>query len=169
MKGLKIYTILTYILLPIACLFGITSIVGLLIALANPTMLIPLFIMVCMVIYIFSSFSFLRKGIQQNKPCKKILKDLLKINGVVSVIFSVNMLLSGIQILYKKEILNSLVEDFVSQQKGLPVGMKTTMLNIMQGSIYFMIGVGICVLIHVALNFRLMKDYQHVFLKDEEN
>ncbi|MGE5106163.1 MAG: hypothetical protein ACM3H8_01340, partial [Sphingobacteriales bacterium] len=63
MNQLTLYKILTIILIPIAALFGFLSLIMIFIALANPVLLLPLFIIIGFTIYTIASSVFLFKGI----------------------------------------------------------------------------------------------------------
>jgi hypothetical protein len=62
---LKLYTVLSYILIPIALFFASMDILLLFSTLANPSALIIVFILACLVIYTFASFKFLKSGIEK--------------------------------------------------------------------------------------------------------
>ena len=83
--SVKAYAILTYILIPFALFFGVIDFVLLLSALANPSALIFVFIVACLVIYTFVSLKFLRTGLQKEQIMAKSLKDWIKVNAYVSL------------------------------------------------------------------------------------
>ena len=56
--NLKLYTVLSYILIPIALFFAFMDIVLLFSSLANPSALIMVFILACLVIYTFQVLNF---------------------------------------------------------------------------------------------------------------
>src|SRR3954470_1418467 len=88
MKALLIvYRLLTFILLPIAAILGFLDISLLLLALANPAALLPVFAIACIVIYVFTSFFFLIKGILGGMQCKPSLRDWIRVNAFVSIAF----------------------------------------------------------------------------------
>lgn len=82
--NLKLYTVLSYILIPIALFFAFLDIALLLSSLANPSALIMVFILACLVIYIFASFKFLKAGIEKEIAQSSKLKDWIKVNAYVS-------------------------------------------------------------------------------------
>ena len=82
--NLKLYTILSYLLIPIALFFGFLDIIFLFSSLANPSALILVFILACLVIYTFASFRFLKGGIEKELPQPLKLKDWIKVNAYVS-------------------------------------------------------------------------------------
>ena len=82
-----VYKILSFLLLPVAAFFGFACLIGLLTALSYPAMMINVFLLACMVIYIIASFIFLTKGVDAGKQCKPVLRDWIRINGVITFIF----------------------------------------------------------------------------------
>src|SRR5437764_1519642 len=89
MKSLLIvYRLLTFILLPIAVIIGIVDITVLSLALATPSALLLVFAIACIVIYVFTSFSFLTNGIIGGRQCKPSLRDWIRVNAFVSIALS---------------------------------------------------------------------------------
>ena len=76
MNRLNIYRIVSYLLLPVGALLGLATLEALFVALGNMAMLLSLFLTGATVIYIFSTFVFLKKGIDKGAVSKKFLKDL---------------------------------------------------------------------------------------------
>ena len=62
-------------------------------ALANPTMLLPIFMLVGVAIYTFISFYFLVKGIDGRHKLTRSVKDWIKVNAVVTVVFALLIIL----------------------------------------------------------------------------
>ena len=83
-QNLKLYTVLTYILIPIALFFGFLDVLILFSSLANPSALIMVFIIACLVIYTFSSYKFLKMGLEREIVQTLKLKDWIKVNAYVS-------------------------------------------------------------------------------------
>jgi hypothetical protein len=71
----KLYLVLSYILIPIALFFGFMDSILLISALANPSAMILVFAMACIVIYSFTSFKFLKLGIEREQIQTTKLKD----------------------------------------------------------------------------------------------
>ena len=91
-QNLKLYTVLTYILIPIALFFGFLDVLILFSSLANPSALIMVFIIACLVIYTFSSFKFLKMGLEREIVQTSKLKDWIKVNAYVSFFYVVYFL-----------------------------------------------------------------------------
>ncbi len=89
---LKLYTVLSYILIPIALFFAFMDIVLLFSSLANPSALIMVFILACLVIYTFASFKFLKAGIEKEIAQSSKFKqpDYLAPKGISLLCFTFN-------------------------------------------------------------------------------
>lgn len=168
MLGLKIYRILTFILLPFA-LFLIINIAGsLLISLGNPLMLLSNFILACLPIYIFTSSYFLLFGIFKAKNCKSSLKDWIKINSYISIIFSLLMIIGSAAILLalnNQAMQKELIDKIATQQmSGLPNKMPVAqILQLLKTSVSIMLPFSIILLVHIAFTYRNLKLYKHLF------
>jgi len=64
---MKLYTVLSYCLIPIALFFAFLDIIILATSLANPSALIMVFIVACLVIYTYTSFKFLKTGVEREQ------------------------------------------------------------------------------------------------------
>jgi len=68
----KIYKILTYILYPFAFLFAINVVSSLLVALANPLMLVIVFVMACVPLYVFFTINSFLRVLKKPSLVKKV-------------------------------------------------------------------------------------------------
>src|SRR3954453_10388601 len=125
---LVVYRILTFILLPIAALMGFIDISLLLMALANPAALLPVFAIACIVIYIFTSLSFLTKGITDGRQCKPSLRDWIRVNAYVSIAFGGLGIIEYITLLKNKNIAAEVIKQAM-QQQNIPAGMTIDQLQ----------------------------------------
>src|SRR5436309_5555010 len=82
---LIVYRLLSFVLLPIAVIIGILDIPLFLLALANPAALLPVFALTCIVIYVFTFFTFFIKCILVGRQCKQSLRDWIRVNAFVSI------------------------------------------------------------------------------------
>ena len=89
------YLILTFIFLPIAAVLGFFGLFALMGELANPAFLLGVFMLACIVIYTYTSFTFFSKAILRKTICKPSLRDWIKVNAYVSIAFAVLSLLKG--------------------------------------------------------------------------
>jgi parvulin-like peptidyl-prolyl isomerase len=103
--NLKLYTVLSYILIPISLFFAFLDIALLLSSLVNPSALIMVFILACLVIYTFASFKFLKAGIEKEVAQTAKLKDWIKVNAYVSFFLCSLFFINAISILISSDVL----------------------------------------------------------------
>ena len=162
---LKLYTVLSYILIPIALFFAFLDIALLLSSLANSSMLIIVFIIACLVIYTFASFKFLKAGIEKEVAQSAKLKDWIKINAYVSFFLCSLFFINSISVLISNDIvLLKLIDEFLVSQPSIPKELTSTlMLSLIKGVSLFLLITGIVGLIHIRTSLRLVKQYAYLF------
>jgi hypothetical protein len=164
MKVETIYRILTYILVPIAALLGFFDLIALFAALANPAVLIGVFMMACIVIYTFCALSFLNRGIIAHRPCKPSLRDWIRVNAFVSLLFASLSLIQSVTLVSNSAVLGQTIDAAMPTQTSLPAGVTREMLeSFMRGSLYFMLMLSIILIIHIIITFRLLRKYSYLF------
>ncbi len=165
MNQLTLFRILTFILLPLASIFGVIDFLMLATALANPAMLLPVFILAAFVIYTFASLRFLTKSIDINKPCKPSLRDWIRVNAFVSAFMGIMLLLNTLTIFFMSDImLRQALTEILEKQVNVPPMLNIELfIKIMKLAAWFMLFVSVILLTHIILNFRLMKLYKHLF------
>ena len=163
MKQLLPYRILSFVLLPIAALLSIMILLMLFMTLANPAVLLPLFMIACVVIYVIATFVFLQKGIDQNKICKSSLRDWIRVNAIVSIIFSVLCFTQSIGLLNSPQLLKEQIAQVAIKQPNFPVGSEAMLAKGIKGTLYFMLIFSGILLIHIIYTFRILKVYKHFF------
>ncbi|MCW3087745.1 MAG: hypothetical protein JWQ78_1131 [Sediminibacterium sp.] len=165
MKELTLFRILTFILLPIASLFAIMDLMMLGTALANPAFLLIVFIFAAFVIYTFSSLKFLTKGIDTGRPCAASLRDWIRVNAFVSIGMGVICLLNAVSVFLVSDVqLRQYLAQVLEKQPNVPPMLNLDLfLRIMKIAAGFMLFTSIILLAHIFLNFRVMKQYRHLF------
>ena len=165
MKQLTIYRILTYILIPVACFFGLMGFLILIPALGNPPMWFMLFMFASLVIYTFSSLKFLSNGIERNAPCKTSLRDWIRVNAFVCLGMGALFFLNAVGIFMLGPVaLQDFVERAMESQPNLPEGIDSGFfVSILRGVAGFMLVVSILILVHVILGFKMLKKFGHLF------
>ncbi|MES2776255.1 MAG: hypothetical protein V4722_18920 [Bacteroidota bacterium] len=167
MKQLFLYRILSFILLPVAALLGIITILMLLAAASNSMLLILAFVFASVVIYTIASFIFLQKGIGQNELCNHSLRDWIRVNAIVSIIFCVFYLLGAAALLSDATLLKNAVKQAMEQQQSSVTISEADFLKVMKGLLYFLLVYSGLLLLHIILTFRLLKTYKHLFKEKE--
>ena len=113
-QNLKLYTVLTYILIPIALFFGFLDVLILFSSLSNPSALIMVFIIACLVIYTFSSYKFLKLGIEREIVQTLKLKDWIKVNAYVSFFLCSLFFVNSISVLVSTNtVLLKFIDEFL--------------------------------------------------------
>ncbi len=166
---LTIYRIFSFLLLPIAILFGIGTLALIPAAFSNPAMLFPLFLIACISIYSFTALYFLIKGIDGKKFVGKTSKDLLKINALASAFFSVMIVSECIIFLLHPQLLQQYA---IQSQQNAPAQLKfngASIENYMRICTYFFLVYGVVLFIHVLISFQYIKLYSHLFQKQNNS
>lgn len=164
-RSTKLFRILTYVLLPVTGFFGLMGLLMLLPALANPGLLLIVFMLACMVIYNFSSIQFLQKAIDGGRRCKPSLRDWIKVNGYVSLAAGGMFFLNAASILFMGPVA---LQDFVGQalerQPGLPANMDPAFfIRLLKTVSVAILLIGAALVTHVIICFRLLKQYKAYF------
>lgn len=165
MKQLTIFRILTFILVPIAVLFGFMDILFVISALANPAFLLVAFIFGSFVIYTFVSLKFLTRSIDVEIPCKASLRDWIRVNAFVSLFMGTMFVMNALSIFFTSDtVLRQYLSQFLESQPNVPSILNLNLfLTIMKSVAYFMIFVGIILTVHIQMNFRIMKKFGYLF------
>ncbi len=160
---LIIYRILSFLLLPVAAFFGLICFSGLFLAMNYPVMLVMVFLIACMVIYIIASFIFLTKGIDNNKRCRPVLKDWIRINGFITLIYYLLTAISSIAVKANPSLLNEGMKQW-TEGGNLPPGISAAEMSAaMTSTIDFFLALSLVLIIHVLITFHLMRRYRYVF------
>jgi hypothetical protein len=163
-----LYRVISYLLVIAAGFLGFASLFALLIALANPALLLSVFIVVAVVLYSFTSFQFLQKGIKQANTFKPGYKDFIKVNGYVSLVFVVQVVLSFITIQANPQLMQEQVNQVAAMQgvaNPLPAGM---LLKMMHTMIWVLFTYALLLGYHVFNTFRLLRQHAHLFVKQTD-
>jgi hypothetical protein len=163
--NLKLYTVLSYILIPIALFFGFLDVLILFSSLANPSALIMVFIVACLVIYTFSSFKFLKAGLEREivQPIK--LKDWIKVNAYVSFFLCSLFFVNSISVLISTNtVLLKFIDEFLQQQPNMPKEITSALvLSLLRGVSVFLLITGIIGIVHIRTTLGLVKQNGHLF------
>jgi len=165
LTNLKLYKVFTYILIPIALLFGFLDLIILMISFANPSGLFGVFIIACFVLYTFTSFKFYKQGVEQNLQMKKSLKDFVKVNAFVSLFFAVLLISQSVYLLNNNldESMKAM-SDMAAQQPGYSQEtFKKMAQSVIKGTCIFFIITGLICFFHVLITLRLLKKHEHLF------
>jgi hypothetical protein len=134
-------------------------------ALANPSALILVFAMACIVIYSFSSFKFLKLGIEREQILTTKLKDWIKVNAYVSLLMFCLIFLNAVFILLSNDaILISYLDDVLAQQYDKPPELNSLLLlKMLRIAAYFFFVIGAVGILHIRMTLKLVRDNDHLF------
>lgn len=157
---LTIFKVLTYLLLPIAFFFGMVAMMMLVIAISNVQLLLPLFLLACFTIYIFTSFRFTQR-IAAGQPVSGKLRDWMRVNGFVTIFMSILFLMNAIAILFLPvQKLVEMIQPTIDSMGSLAGGISAEqMVGRLQSFSIFLLLLSVTSLVHLVINFRLQKIY----------
>jgi hypothetical protein len=159
---LLFYRIFSYFLLIIAAFLGIGLVAVLFIALANPSMLLNVFVGAAVVLYTISSFMFLINGIDGKKQLKPGLKDFIRVNAFVALFFCVMNIFQSITVIMNPSVLGEAMNQMPQLTNGQQLP-KETILKVVKGAMWLLLIYSIILLAHIQICFRLLKQYAHLF------
>ncbi|WEK35767.1 MAG: hypothetical protein P0Y53_25050 [Candidatus Pseudobacter hemicellulosilyticus] len=161
------YRILNFLLLVVAGLLLMAIFLMLPAVLSNPQLPLRVFAMICLVIYSYSSWIFLQRAVDRRLPCKPFLRDLIRVNAIVSIVVAVLILAQGIIALNNPTMLTQEVDDLMGNvPQGADISREQAMGYLKTG-LKISMAYGAVVLVHTLLTFRLLKLYRHMFKQPE--
>ncbi len=165
LDNLKLYKVLSYILIVIAFIIGFFDVLFLMASFLNPSLLLYVFVLLCFVIYTFSSYKFYNLCILKPQEIKKSLKDWIKANAIVSLIFCSLMCLNGITILLSNNaFLTKYINDTLLNQPEVPKEITAAyILKIFKIIAFIFLLIGSTGLLHIIMTFRLLKKNSTLF------
>ncbi|GAO44834.1 hypothetical protein [Flavihumibacter petaseus] len=158
-----LYRILTYTLLIAGALFAMAFLSTLMLALANPILLLPVFVIGCLLIYTYTSWRFLSKAIDAHQYCKRSLRDLIRVNGFVSLFLGCYMLIVAYMMLFRPEMLDTAIDQAISMQKTTVEGMEDAMRKTIPLMAKLMLTYAIVLITHIFITFRLIRQHADAF------
>ena len=157
-----LYRILSYVLLVVAAIFGIAALFALLIALSNPALLLSVFVIVAVVIYSIASFLFLINGINGNRQLQPKLRDWIKVNAYVALVFVMMNIFQSVAVLQNPAVLSEAVKQVSDMQQSKSPLSVDFMLRIMKAVVWVLLFYAIILGIHISFTFRYLKQYAHL-------
>ncbi|TAE17181.1 MAG: hypothetical protein EAY72_03140 [Bacteroidetes bacterium] len=159
---LTLYRILSFLLVPVALFFGTLCCIVLVVALSQPALLLPLFIIACVCIYTYCSIRFVMVGIDQNRILGPKLGDWLRVNSYVSIVFALLNITQLFLVAKNPSVLEMQVEAMPAYSAGGTVD-KAFLVQLVKGCLYFLFAYSIVLLVHVFVTYAMMKKYAFVF------
>jgi hypothetical protein len=158
------YRVINILVLPLSLFIGIQVVASLPFALSNPPLLLVAFILACIPLYAFTANYFYNKSIRKGEKCKPALKDWIKVNAIVSIIFSVFMLFASLIMLVAlndpkmiSELQNQLAANTPTQVSP------QELIKLLTIYCYVFLPFCILLMIHIIITFNLLSRYKHMF------
>lgn len=168
MNLLTVYRVLSFLLLPVAALFAMLLLPGIVIGLANPAFLLSAFLLASVVIYTYCTFRFLIRGIDGKKKCKPVLKDWIRINSFISILFAIETIAPISLVINPQRFHDVLVQVYAQYPKQLQDMWSITQLQkVMEGLLIFFFIYGIVLLIHIFISRFYIRKYAYLFEEAE--
>jgi hypothetical protein len=169
-RTLVFYSFLSFTILPIAAILGVTCIIALPTAFGSPAALLDVFILASFVLYTFTSFYFFAKGIQGGKTFKVSFKDFIKVNGYVALISSALTILATV-LFYSVPAFKSLVINNLMQMQPGPAsgGMDAGHLTaLIAKGLLGSAGYSALFIVHFFITIKVLRRYGYLFVNNVE-
>ena len=161
MKGFILYRISTYLLLFVAAFFAMSVLLYLPMAFANPSLLLVIFLFVCNIVYAYTSYRFMSKGMIGQMTFKKSFRDLIKVNGYGSIVMGVLILTNCIYIVNNPALIEEQVH-LMLEMNNMEIDSEV-LISIMN-KLFIILGIYASILIiHIFVTFKLLKKYSYLF------
>jgi len=158
-----VFRILSFILLPIAIIIGVVDTLAITMAIANPQMLLPVFVLAAVVMYVLSSIRFHRNAVLEGKTFSKKTKDFIKVNAYVTLGFSILSLVQGVTVLISKKAMKEVIESYsqISVANHISSGSAQSIIYV---SLSFSIAISFIIIAHILLSFKFLKQNENKFI-----
>lgn len=159
------YRILTYLLIPFVSIIALSGLIILPTALANPAMLLSVFVVAAIVIYFINSFRFLHAGLVEGKALPTRLRDWIKVNAFVTLFLAVQSGAMLYLLLSKSPQLAQLLQTARDMQAQQPLPMTGSLDRIILTGLWAFSIAGLLLGVHVLLSLRLVRRYAAYFCR----
>lgn len=164
---IAIYRVLSFLLLPVALVFGMSVLVFIRAAIENPSLLFPLFFIACVAIYTFASFNFLIRGIDGKNKIGKSSKEWLIVNAIVSILYALMAIAQRFLLMNHPEITAEYATQFKTNLGNNSNITEEVFIRYINGVSYFLLVYGIILFTHIIISFQYIRQYIHVFQNKE--
>lgn len=148
-----IYRILSLIINVVAVMLSISLLGSIPMLVSSPQTMLSGFMMIAVILYSWFSFKFRREVLHQQKVVPHSLRDWLRVNGIVTLIFSLISILGITPLLINPQPLLAAIKNF-----GVDMPLKTAVTFI-----YAMLAYAIVLFIHILWTFALVKKNRAFF------
>ena len=148
-----VYRLLSFIINSIAFLLAVSVIFSIPLLFSSSATMLSAFIMLAVILYSWFSFQFRRQVLQKREVVRHTLKDWVRVNGIVTLIFCFMTIISVTSLLQNPQ-------SFTSALKG--IGLEVPLKSI-TGLFYGMLVYAVLLFVHILWTFSLMKKNQEFF------
>ncbi|MCW3105645.1 MAG: hypothetical protein JWQ09_151, partial [Segetibacter sp.] len=148
-----IYRIFSLIVNAVALMLTISLVSSIPMLISSPQTMLSGFMMLAVILYSWFSFRFRREVLQQQKIVKHSLRDWVRVNGIVTLIFSIISIIGIFPLLLNPQPFVDAVKNFGVE---MPVKTATTF-------IYAMLIYAAILFIHILWTFALLKKNREFF------
>jgi hypothetical protein len=140
---------------------GVMMLLGL--AFSNPAILLTLFILAAVVLYTFSSYRFLRIGIDKGQILKKSKRDFIKVNAYVAMIFAVMNFVQSLTVMLDPKFLNDMLKQIDQIQQSAGSTSAAHLASIIKIVLWVFLFYAVALGTHIFISFQLLKKYSGLF------
>ena len=148
-----IYRIFSVIINAVALMLSISLLGSIPMLISSPQTMLSGFLMLAVILYSWFSFKFRREVLQQQKVVKHNLRDWVRVNGIVTLVFSIISIIGILPLLINPQPFIDAVKNF-----GVVMPVKTAL-----GFFYVMLIYAVILLAHILWTFALLKKNKDFF------
>jgi hypothetical protein len=132
-------------------------------AFANPAILLTIFIVAAVVLYTFSSYRFLRTGIDKGQTLKKSKKDFIKVNAYVAMIFAVMNFMQSLTVMLDPKYLNDMLKQIDQMQQSAGGNTVAYLASFIKMVLWVFLFYAVALGVHIYISFQLLKKFSGLF------
>lgn len=148
-----IYRILSIIINAVAFMLSISLLGSVSVLISSPQTMLSGFLMLAVILYSWFSFKFRREVLQKHEVVKSSLRDFVRVNGIVTLIFSFFSIIGISPLLANPQPFIDAVKNF-----GVEMPVKTAITFF-----YIMLTYAIVLMVHILWTFALLKKNREYF------
>jgi uncharacterized membrane protein len=148
-----LYRILSLIINIVALLLTVSLVGSVMMLISSPQTMLSAFMMVAVILYTWFSFRFRREVMQQQKIVKHSLRDWVRVNGIVTLIFCIISIIGITPMLANPQ---PFLDAITNMGVIMPV---KTVLTFCYGMLIY----AVILLIHILWTFALLRKHKEFF------
>lgn len=133
----------------------------------RPSILLYLFIFLAVLIYTNLAAVFARHVMVRGNYLRTKLKDWIKVNGIVTLLYAGFMIIAIIYMLTNRAFIEKISEMYAGME-GITDEMIRQMIPMIKGVMYFFGGCMLLLVVHVIMTFRYLRQFNSYFRNEIE-